>query len=80
MDFAGALYPNTPMAVEPLFHLHSDSTAWPFNISFSPDPTACHHCPYTTIGADIIIINGPQPTPKTYQPDTEHILKLKVVF
>jgi hypothetical protein len=68
---AGYLYPNTPMAVEPLFLLHSNPTAWPFDISFSPDPTSCHYCPYTTIGADINI-NGPPPTPKTSQ--TEDIL------
>jgi hypothetical protein len=64
---AGNLFPNTPMAVEQLFHLQ-------FNISFSPDPTACHDCPYTTIGADINITRPP-PTPKTYQPDAEDILK-----
>ncbi len=51
----------------------SDSTARPFNISFSPDPTSCHHCPYTTIGADINI-TGPPSTPKTYQSDAEDIL------
>jgi hypothetical protein len=83
MDFAGALspalaqagylYPNTPVAVKPLFHIRSDSTAQPFDISFSPDPTACHHCPYTTILADVNI-TGPPPTPKTYQPNTEDIL------
>jgi hypothetical protein len=83
MDFAGALspalaqagylFPNTPMAIEPLFHLRSDSTARPFDISFSPDPTSFHHCPYTTIGADINI-TGPPPTPKTYQADAEDIL------
>jgi hypothetical protein len=83
MDFAGALspalaqagylFPNTPMAVEPLFHLRSDSTARPFDISFSPDPTSFHHCPYATIGADINI-TGPPPTPKTYQADAEDIL------
>ena len=70
---AGYLFPNTPMAVEPLFHLRSDSTARPFDISFSPDPTPFHHCPYTTIGADINI-TGPPPTPKTYQADAEDIL------
>jgi hypothetical protein len=70
---AGYLYPNTPMAVVPLFHLRSDSTSQLFDISFSPNPTACHHCPYTTIGADINI-TGPPPTPKTYQPDAEDIL------
>jgi hypothetical protein len=37
-----------------------------FNISFSPDPTSCHYCPYFTIGADINI-TGPPPTPKTSQ-------------
>jgi hypothetical protein len=78
MDFAGALSPvlaqagylspNTPMAVEPLFHLRSDSTSQLFDISFSPD-----HCPYTTIGADINI-TGPLPTPKTHQLDAEDIL------
>jgi hypothetical protein len=52
---AGYLFPNTPMAVEQLLHLRSNSTARPFNISFSPDPTSCHYCPYTTIGADINI-------------------------
>jgi len=84
MDFAEALSPvlaqasclflNTPMAVKQLFQLRSDSTARPFNISFSPNHTACHYCPYTTIGADINI-TGPPSTPKTYQPDTEDILK-----
>jgi hypothetical protein len=83
MDFAGALspalaqagylFPNTPMAIEQLFHLRSDSTARPFDISFSPDPTSFHHCPYTTIGADINI-TGPPPTPNTYQDDAENIL------
>jgi hypothetical protein len=68
---AGYLYPNTPMAVEPLFHLRSNPTAGPFDISFSPDPTSCHYCPYTTIEADINI-TGPPPTPKTSQ--TEDIL------
>jgi hypothetical protein len=65
---AGYLYPNMPMTIKLLFHLHSNSTARPFDISFSPDPTSCHYCPYTTIGADINII-GPPPTPKTYQPE-----------
>ena len=83
MDFAGSLspvlaqagylFPNTPMAVEQLFHLRSDSTAQPFDILFSPDPTSCHYCPYTTIGADINITGSP-PSPKTYQPDAEDIL------
>jgi len=78
MNFSGALspvlaqasylFPNTPMTVEQLFHLHSDSTAHPFDISFSPDPTVCHYCPYTTIGADVNI-TGPPPTPKKYQPE-----------
>jgi hypothetical protein len=59
------------MAVKPLFHLRSDPTALPFDISFSPDSTSCHYCPYTTIGTDINI-TGPPPTPKTSQ--TEDIL------
>jgi hypothetical protein len=71
---AGYVFPNTPMAVKQLFHLLSDSTAQLFDISFSPDPTSCHYYPYTTIGADISI-TGPPPTPKTYQPDAEDILK-----
>ena len=50
------------VAVELLFHLGSDSTARPFNISFFPDPTACHHCLYTTIGADIN--TGPRLPPR----------------
>jgi hypothetical protein len=33
----------------------------------TPDPTACHYCPYTTI-------TGPLPTPNTFQPDAEDIL------
>jgi hypothetical protein len=61
-------YSTTPMAIEPLFHLRSNSTAQPFNILFSPDPTSCHNCPYTTIGVDINI-TGPPPTPKTYKPN-----------
>jgi hypothetical protein len=56
------------MAIYPLFHLRSDSTARPFDTSFSLDPTSCHYCPCTTIGADISI-TGPPPTPKTYQPE-----------
>ncbi|MFN5350634.1 MAG: hypothetical protein ACK5A0_14050, partial [Polaromonas sp.] len=48
-------------------------TTFTFNISFSPNPTACHYCPYTTTGADIKI-TGPPSTPKTYQPDAEDIL------
>jgi hypothetical protein len=68
---AGYLYPNTPMDVEPLFHIHTNPKAQPFNISFSPDPTSCHYCPNTTNGADINI-TGPPPTPKTSQ--TEDIL------
>jgi hypothetical protein len=59
------------MAVEPLLHLRSNPTAQPFNISLSSDPTSCHYCPYTTIGADINITGSP-PTPKTSQ--TEDIL------
>jgi hypothetical protein len=67
---AGYPYPNTPMTAEPLLHLPSDSTAQPFDISFSPGPTSCHYCycPYTPIGADINI-TGPPPTPKAYQPE-----------
>ena len=61
------------LAVEPLFHLCSDSTARPFNISISPDPTACRYCPYTTIGADINIRAPAYRTPKTYQPDLEYL-------
>jgi hypothetical protein len=74
LDFAGALspvlaqagylYPNTSMAVKPLFHLHSDPMAQPFDVSFSPDPTSCHCCPYTTIGVDINITG-----PATYTQD-----------
>ena len=74
MDFAGALspvlaqaghlFPNTPMAVEQLFHLRSDSTAHPFDISFSPGLTACHYCPYTTIGTDINITGHPHLHPR----------------
>ncbi len=65
------------MTVEPLLHLHSDSTARPFDISFSPDPTSCHYCPYTTIGADINI-TGPPPTPKTYDLKTFSIQSLPI--
>ena len=39
---AGYLYPNTPMIVKPLLHLHSNPTAQPFDILLSPDPTSCH--------------------------------------
>jgi hypothetical protein len=57
MDFAGALspvlaqagylFPNTPMAVEQLFHLHSDSTAGPFGISslLIPQHAIINHTP-----------------------------------
>jgi hypothetical protein len=61
---AGYCYPNTQLSIEPLFHLCSDPTAHPFDISFSPDLTSSHFCPYTSIGADINI-TGPPPPPKT---------------
>ena len=68
---AGYIYPNTPLSIEPQFHLRSDPTARPFDISFSPDPTSSHVCPYTTIGADINITGSPSP-PKNIT--TEDIL------
>jgi hypothetical protein len=56
---AGYIHPNTPLTIEPLFHLCSDPTACPFNILFSPDPASSHVCPYTTIGVDINITGSP---------------------
>jgi hypothetical protein len=70
---AGYLYPNTPMVVEPLFHLRSDSTARPFDISSLPTPqhaTIAHSPPLGQTSTS----PGPPPTPKTYQPDAEDIL------
>jgi hypothetical protein len=56
------------MAVKPLFHLQSNPTVQPFDIFFSPNPTSCHFCPYTTIGVDINITR-PLHIPKTSQPE-----------
>jgi len=70
---AGYIHPNTPLNIEPIFHLRSDPTARPFDLSFSPDPTSSHVCPYTTIGADINITGSPLP-PKYV--NTEDILNI----
>jgi len=70
---AGYIHPNTPLTIEPLIYLRSDPTARPFDISFSPDPTSSHVCPYTTIGADINITGSPPP-PK--HATTEDILNI----
>jgi hypothetical protein len=51
--------------IETHLHLLSDPTARPFDISFNPDPTSYHCCPYTTIGADITI-TGTTPPPKRH--------------
>jgi hypothetical protein len=60
---AGYIYPNTKLDIETQVHLRSDLTARPFDISFNPNPTSHHCCPYTTIGADITI-TGTTPPPK----------------
>jgi hypothetical protein len=60
---AGYIYPNTKLDIETHLHLRSDPTAQPFDISFNPNPTSHHCCPYTTIGADITI-TGTTPPPK----------------
>ena len=60
---AGFIYPNTKLDIETHLHLQSDPTARPFDISFNPNPTSHHCCPYTTIGADITI-TGTTPPPK----------------
>jgi hypothetical protein len=65
---ADYLYPNTPMAVKPFFHLQSNPMAHPFDTSFSSNPTSCHYCPYTTTGAGINNNRTP-PIPKTSQPE-----------
>jgi hypothetical protein len=62
---AGYIYPNTKMNIETYLHLRSDPTARPFHISFNPDPTSYHCCPYTTIGTDITI-TGTTPPPKCH--------------
>jgi hypothetical protein len=64
---AGYIYPNTKLDIETHLHLRSDPTARPFDISFNPNPTSHHCCPYTTIGAYIYItITGTTPPPKCH--------------
>jgi hypothetical protein len=60
---AGYIYPNTKLDIKMHLHLQSDPTARLFNISFNPNPTSHHCCPYTTIGTDITI-TGTTPPPK----------------
>ena len=60
---AGYIYPNTKLDIKTHLHLRSDPTARPFDISFNPNPTPHHCCPYITIGADITI-TGTTPPPK----------------
>ncbi len=60
---AGYIYPNTKLDIKTHLHLCSNPTARPFDISFNPDPTSYHCCPYTTIGTDITI-TGTTPPPK----------------
>jgi hypothetical protein len=60
---AGYIYPNTKLDIKTHVHFRSDLTARPFDISFNPNPTSHHCCPYTTIGADISI-TGTTPPPK----------------
>ncbi len=56
---AGLIQPNTMLDIEPNFYLMSDTTARPFDISFNPNPTGSHLCPFTTIGANITITGSP---------------------
>ncbi len=60
------------MDIKTYLHLRSDPSARPFNISFNPDPTSYHCCPYTTIGADTTI-TGTTPPPKHHT--SEDIIK-----
>jgi hypothetical protein len=62
---AGYIYPNTKLDIKTHLHLRSDPTARPFDISFNPNPTPHHCCPYITIGADITI-TGTTPPPKCH--------------
>ena len=61
LEQAGYNYPNTKLEIEMHLHLRSDPTARPFDISFNPNPTSHHCCPYTTIGADITITGTTPP-------------------
>jgi hypothetical protein len=69
---AGYIYPNTKLDIETHLHLRSDPTARLFDISFNPNTTAHHCCPYTTVGADITI-TGTTPPPKRHT--TEDIIQ-----
>jgi hypothetical protein len=68
LSTAGNTLPNTTLEVEPNLYLQSDPTARPFDISFHPDPTSSHRCPFTTTGADIKI-TGPPPAPRDTSPE-----------
>ena len=66
LSMAGYLLPTSTVDVEPLLYLPSDPHAWPFNLSFNPDPVSPpqvnHTSPYTTIGF-YITISCPPPYP-----------------
>jgi hypothetical protein len=71
---AGYIYPNTKLDIETYLHLRSDPTAQPFDISFNPNPTSLHCCPYTTIGTDITI-TGTTPPPPPKRQTSEDIIQ-----
>ena len=62
---AGYIYPNSKLDIKTHLHLRSDPTARSFDISFNPNTTSHHCCPYNTIGADITI-TGTTPPPKRH--------------
>jgi hypothetical protein len=51
------------MATEPLFHLCSNPTVQPFDISFSLDPTSYHYCP-TPLSGQTSTSPGPHLHPR----------------
>jgi hypothetical protein len=68
LSTAGLTQPNTTIDIKSNLYLMSDTTAWPFDISFNPNPTGSHLCPFTTIGADITITAPPaSPNPQSSQ-------------
>jgi hypothetical protein len=75
---AGYLLPASKFEVKPCLYLPSDPHAWPFDLSFNPDPASPpqvnHACPYTTIGFDITI-SCPPPCP-IFDPTSSNVTKI----
>jgi hypothetical protein len=78
LSTAGYLLPTYKLEIKPRLYLPSDPHAWPFDLSFNPDPGSPpkinHTCPYTTVGFDITI-SFPPPC-LIFDPTSSNVTKI----